>query len=256
MSFSRRSFLFCMGATAFFTAAGLGVAPSSAAGVMPLASHMAVYDLSLADGGGNRAPVSAKGRIAFQFTGSACEGYVMNFRQLTEVQPLTGALRVSDVRSSTYEDGQAKAYSFRTQTFINGVSAQKVDGSARKPSEGALLIDLSSPQKKKLDVDKSVAFPTEQIERILDAARAGRSTLQMKVFDGSDTGQKIYNTLAVIGRPATTPPADKAAKHGILKTMRRWPVSISYFDSDKQDSAPEYVLSFDLYENGFQALSS
>jgi hypothetical protein len=27
-------------------------------------------------------------------------------------------------------------------------------------------------------------------------------------------------------------------------------VTISYFDAAKKDSAPEYVLSFDLYENG------
>jgi hypothetical protein len=32
--------------------------------------------------------------------------------------------------------------------------------------------------------------------------------------------------------------------------LRRWPVTISYFDSAKKDAAPEYVLSFDLYENG------
>ena len=32
--------------------------------------------------------------------------------------------------------------------------------------------------------------------------------------------------------------------------MRRWPVSVSYFDEASKDAPPEYVLSFDLYENG------
>ena len=32
--------------------------------------------------------------------------------------------------------------------------------------------------------------------------------------------------------------------------MPRWPVTISYFDAAKPDGPPEYVLSFDLYENG------
>jgi hypothetical protein len=32
--------------------------------------------------------------------------------------------------------------------------------------------------------------------------------------------------------------------------VRRWPVTISYFDTAKKDAAPDYVLSFDLYENG------
>jgi len=32
--------------------------------------------------------------------------------------------------------------------------------------------------------------------------------------------------------------------------VRRWPVTISYFDTAKKDGAPDYILSFDLYENG------
>jgi hypothetical protein len=174
----------------------------------------------------------------------------MNFRQLTELQPAEGATRVSDMRSSTYEGGSAKNYQFSTETLVNGSSVEKVDGSAKKSNGGALLIDLSQPKKTTVNVDQHVAFPTEQIERILDAARAGRSTLEMKVFDGSDTGEKIYNTLAVIGHASTKPPTDKAAQTGILRTMRRWPVAVSYFDSAKEDNAPDYVLSFDLYENG------
>ena len=249
MSFWKAS-PFHMGLAGAVFALALGLAPVSAAGLMPLASHRAVYDLTLADGGDNKAPVAASGRIAFEFTGSACEGYVMNFRQLTELQPASGAIRVSDMRSSTYEGGDAKTYQFRTETVVNGARVEKIDGSAKKSSSGALLIDLSKPKKATLNVDKRVAFPTEQIERILDAARAGRSTLEMKVFDGSSTGKKVYNTLAVIGRPIKTPPTDKAARTGVLRTMRRWPVAVSYFDSAKEDSPPEYVLSFDLYENG------
>jgi hypothetical protein len=32
--------------------------------------------------------------------------------------------------------------------------------------------------------------------------------------------------------------------------MRRWPVSISYFEEGQGDAQPNYVLSFELYENG------
>ena len=72
----------------------------------------------------------------------------------------------------------------------------------------------------------------------------------MKVFDGSDTGQKIYDTLAVIGRPLDVPAPDKGVQIEAMKNMPRWPVSVSYFDSKKQDGTPEYILSFDLYDNG------
>ena len=53
---------------------------------MPLAAHRAAYQISLARSGGAQAPVSASGLIAYEFHGSACEGYAANFRQVTELQ--------------------------------------------------------------------------------------------------------------------------------------------------------------------------
>ena len=35
-----------------------------------------------------------------------------------------------------------------------------------------------------------------------------------------------------------------------LKGVARWPVVVSYFDPGKQDATPNYILGFDLYENG------
>ncbi len=73
--------------------------------------------------------------------------------------------------------------------------------------------------------------------------------MEARVYDGSDTGEKIFDTLTVIGKEAHGPSAD-ADTAAVLKSVRRWPVTISYFDEAKKDSAPDYVLSFDLYENG------
>ena len=35
-----------------------------------------------------------------------------------------------------------------------------------------------------------------------------------------------------------------------LDGIASWPVSISYFDSAKEDAAPSYELAFRIYENG------
>ncbi len=52
-----------------------------------LASHRAVYELTLAQSahGNNSSTVSARGRILYDFTGSACEGYKLEFRQVSEL---------------------------------------------------------------------------------------------------------------------------------------------------------------------------
>ena len=51
-----------------------------------------------------------------------------------------------------------------------------------------------------LDIDAAVVFPTQHMVRVIEAARAGKSILDFPVYDGSETGEKVYNTLTVIGR--------------------------------------------------------
>ncbi len=215
-----------------------------------LAAHRAIYDLTLASSTGNKSPNTASGRIAFDFSGNPCEGYVQNFRQLTEVQPPEGPTRVSDMRSTTYEDGESHNFRFRVESKVDNSGVEDVDGRAAKSHDGALSISLSRPRLTKLDLDQAVLFPTEHIRQILTAARDGRKTFETKVFDGSDSGQKVYQTLTIIGGKLTGQVPEKAAQAPELADMPRWPVAISYFDEEKKDSAPAYVLSFDLYENG------
>ena len=97
------------------------------------------------------------------------------------------------------------------------------------------------------------------MRRIIVAAREGKSILEFPVYDGSETGEKLYNTLTVIGRPIAPgekPPQDAAAKIPELAKLTRWPVTISYFDRKDEkaehtgEQTPVYSISFELYENG------
>jgi hypothetical protein len=225
------------------------VGGARADGIMPLAAHRAAYQISLAKGVGAQAPVSASGLIAYEFHGSSCEGYAANFRQVTELQRGEGAPISSDTKAITFEDGQAKTLRFHIDTNLSSKDEPAIDGSATRTPVGDLSVDLSQPKQKTLDLGKGILFPTQHIARIIETAKAGESVLEARVFDGSDTGEKLFDTLTVVGKEAVQPgpDADKAEQ---LKGLRRWPVAISYFDAAKKDSAPEYVLSFDLYENG------
>jgi hypothetical protein len=217
---------------------------------MPLVSHRAVYELALVKSVGSKSPTAAHGRIAFDFTGSACDGYVQNFRQLTELQPAEGPTRVSDMHSATYEDADGRNFDFKIQTSIDSGAAESVDGKAWKSAAGHLSVNLDKPKHSKFELDSSVVFPTEHLKRILAAAEAGENLLEVKVYDGSETGEKVYETTTYIGHPIADPAVEKAAHIPQLDNIRRWPVSISYFEGGKKDDAPSYILSFDLYENG------
>jgi hypothetical protein len=215
-----------------------------------LVSHRAVYELTLLKSVGSKSPTAAQGRIAFDFTGSACDGYVQNFRQLTELQPAEGPTRISDMHSATFEDADGRSFDFKMQTSIDNGTAEAVDGKAWKSAGGLLSVNLAKPKHNKFELDPDVVFPTEHLKRILAAAEAGGNLLEVKVYDGSETGEKVYETTTYIGRPIADPALENAVHIPELDTMRRWPVSISYFESGKKDDAPSYTLSFDLYENG------
>jgi hypothetical protein len=233
--------------------AGLpGVAPAQGATV--LAPHRAVYDLTLTRSRGKRPIQSVRGRILYDFTGSACEGYALQFRQVSELDNGEGKLTLSDLRSTSWEDSAAKSYIFKSQNYVNETQIDSVDGKAeRQPDK--VVVALTKPIEKKFDLEAAIVFPTEHVRRIIAAAREDKSIIELPVYDGSEKGEKVYNTLTVIGRviaPGERVPTDAAAGKEALAGLKRWPVTVSYFDkaSKSGEQAPVYAIKFELYENG------
>jgi envelope integrity protein B len=219
-----------------------------------LAPHVAIYDLKLTNSRGKRALESVHGRIVYDFSGSFCEGYALQFRQVTELTS-EGKVAVSDLRSTTFEQGDAQGFRFRSENFMDRRQIGNVDGNAERNGSN-VAIRLSKPQGKTFDVG-AVAFPTDHMRRIIEAAQAGQTLLEVDVFDGSENGEKVYQSLTVIGRkiaPDEKNPTDAAAGQALLAGLARWPVTISYFDkSEKKDGGeqlPIYAIAFELYENG------
>jgi EipB-like len=234
---------------------GLGL--RHAAAVTPadeLVSHRAVYELKLHQSRGNSPAISARGRILYDFSGSSCEGYALQFRQVSELDNGEGKVTLSDLRSTTWEDGAAKKFVFKSQNYLNETLVDTVDGQAERRSD-QVAVTLTKPAAKTFDLERGVVFPTEHMRRVIAAARAGTSILELPVYDGSEKGDKVYNTLTVIGHeiaPNERVPTDAAAGKAALSGLKRWPVTVSYFERDvaSSDQVPVYAIKFELYENG------
>jgi hypothetical protein len=225
-------------------------------GTTALASHRAVYDLKLSTTRGKRAMSAARGRILYDFSGSVCEGYALQFRQVSELDSGEGKVIVSDLRATSWEDGAAKRLRFHSQNFFDDSLRDSVDGQAERAGD-SIAVDLKEPGEKKLDLKNDLVFPTEHVRRIITAARDGKTLLQVSVYDGSDTGEKIYDTLTIIGKaiaPDEHKPTDATAGQAAFAGLTRWPVTISYFDhavAEKSgEQTPVYAITFELYENG------
>src|SRR6201990_2933355 len=162
----------------------------------PFLSHQALYELSLVKSRGSNAINAARGRILYNFSGSACEGYTSEFRQVSELNSGEGKVTLSDLRSTSWEDGAGKSYRFKIDTRMNDADSTPVDGVAERTG-GHITVKLKQPESKTFTLDGDTVFPTEQIERIISAAKEGKSILELTVYDGSDNGQKVYNTLSV-----------------------------------------------------------
>eukprot|EP01037_Dinobryon_pediforme_P013929 gene13929-14046_t len=215
-----------------------------------LLAHRAVYELKLLKTSGTHAPTSVRGLIAYDFSGSSCDGYTTNFRQMIELGADEGAVHVTDIRSTTFEDAAFKTFRFKVSAINDGVQGDDIDGSASRSADGSLAVQLKKPKATKLSFAAGVAFPTEHVENIIAAAKAGQTTLSRQVYDGSDSGEKLFDTLTVISKPTTTTGDSFADTQDALKTVSRWPVTISYFEVGHDSDKPSYILSFDLYENG------
>jgi hypothetical protein len=238
-------------------ASGLAVATAEAAAGGAFLPHQALYELSLLKSRGSNSISSARGRILYSFSGSACEGYTSEFRQVSEMNSGEGKVSLSDLRSTSWEDASGKTYRFKIDSRLNETESSPVDGIAERTGD-QITVKLRQPQVKSFTLDGSTVFPTEQIQRIIDAARSGKSVLELTVYDGSDNGEKVFNTLSVIGRPIpgdrTIASPDPSTQNDVMKSMTRWPVTVSYYDRDAKstdgEQTPVYAMSFELFENG------
>lgn len=246
--------------TGFLVAGALALVPLtshafSSKGAASLAPHRAVYEMTLDETRPASGVAGVQGRMVFEFAGSGCDGYTMNMRLVTQVHGESGRSIVTDLRSSTWEQGGGKRYRFNSSQYRGDQLEESTSGDAARTSDDTVVeVHLNAPKSQDLKVDGKVLFPTQHSLAILEAAKAKKTVLQARVYDGSSKGDKVYVTTTFIGK--LLPAGDKesstsADKDKTLVMLDSWPVSISYFDSgpDAADT-PVYQLSFRLYTNG------
>jgi hypothetical protein len=172
---------------------------------------------------------------------------------VSELDNGEGKVTLSDLRSTTWEDGAAKKFIFKSQNYLNETLLDSVDGEAQRQRD-KVAVTLNQPAAKTFDLEAGMVFPTDHMRRIIAAAREGKNILELPVYDGSEKGEKVYDTLTVIGAEIAPErvPNDAAAGKQALAGLKRWPVTVSYFDKTARssDQAPVYAIKFEVYENG------
>ena len=217
---------------------------------VPLAAHRAVYELTLEEGATSKTIEAARGRILYEFTGSACEGYTQTFGQIVELSGGDIGNRVSATRSTSFEEADGSMLRFNVQNRSPSGETEDRDGVAQKEGPG-IAVTLKKPKPESFKLAEAI-FPTAHVKKIIEAARAGETTLVATVFDGSDRDNEGHDTFAVIGKPVAEGAEDiePSLRAAGWDKMARWPVSVSYFEPGAANQTPQYIVSFELLENG------
>jgi hypothetical protein len=222
---------------------------ASAAGA--LLAHRAVYDLDLGQASEKSGVTGVAGRIVYEFTGSACEGYSTNYRFVSQMN-LQESQRMNDYQITTFEDGAGKSFDFVTKFFVDDGLDKETKGSASLDGK-ELAVKLQKPSAETIELPLT-QFPTQHMIELIAKAKSGENFYETTIFDGSDDANKVMTTTVIIGKK--TAPAANDPELPALKSLEResyWPVSIAYFDLSKDDGeeVPDYAISFKLYDNGF-----
>ena len=234
----------------------VGPALAAAGAINGVAPHRAVYEISLLRASPGAGIADMNGRMVYEVSGGPCAGYTQKMRFVTRITDHDGSVHVNDLRSTSWEADKGERLKFNLTQFRDHNLTEATQGNAgRGGSGGAVKVELIKPRRKGLKIDAGVYFPMQHTLALIDAAGSGQKQLTASVYDGSDNGTKVYLTNAIIGEELLEGVGSLPANgSGVseLKTMRAWPVSISYFEPSNKvsDTVPSYEISFHFLENG------
>lgn len=212
--------------------------------------HLAIYDLQLESASDKTGISGLVGRMAFEFNGSACEGYTTRFRFVTRINMADAPTRLTDQQTTSFESSNGKEFRFVSKTIVDQEVTNETDGVAKIVND-EMIVNLKKPKEREVKL-KSAAFPTVQTQELIRQAKAGRHFYRTMVFDGSDDADSLTEVTVVVGDKENAKADGETKLMGKMGQEPYWPVTISYFNDDEnQDGLPVYRTSFLLYENGF-----
>lgn len=219
-----------------------------------LASHRAIYDLSTTRLDSGSGYSSIEGRLAYELTGTACDGWAVTYRIANRYVQAEKGTQVLDTQLTTWESGDGLEMNLSQKQFVEGNldSEEKLKVKREKANQEAKG-QMTKPKELDFTLPSEALFPSTHQLHLLNAAKKGVTRDSSIVFDGSD-GEKTYKAISFIGKmraPGSFAPDKDNNETTPLRSLPSWPVTISYFPTDDDNvEKPVYQASFNMYENG------
>lgn len=234
--------------------AGVFLTLTSQAMASVVVPHRAIYDLQLlrTTQGANVGAVS--GRMAYEVSGSECDGWTVSFRLVNRFDYTEGTSRLFDTQSSSWETGDGKEMNYSEKEYVDSKQeSEKRLAVARADKNSTGEVRITLPTEKKLTISAETVFPMRHQLRLMDAAAKGETRDVSLVYDGSDE-EKTVRAITTIGKKINAGEGKKDKDNtqaAPLLSLPSWPVTIGYYSLDESNGeTPLYQINFDMYENG------
>jgi hypothetical protein len=245
--------LWIVGAAAMLLATAARAQPIGAVPIAPpappaiaLASHRAVYDVSLVRASQRDGVRGARGTMTYALT-DRCDGYTIESQMHLDMGLANGADSELDQRYAAWEAKDNRSATFRMLVRENGHVKDSYHGTVTLDGAGAGRAVYSGDQDVTYDLPAGTLLSTAHLAALLQAAARGETFVNRPVIDGSfDDGP--YRVGGVIGpSKRARVPAGGAAD---LAAGPAWPLALAYFQLDSDQDTPDYELVMNVGANG------
>jgi hypothetical protein len=238
-----------------------GQAPAPSANGQPaLASHRAIYSISLKSVRPGADYIDVDGAMAIDFK-DVCDAWTTNQKSTLRTVTSDGAEDRSDSEFNAWESKDGAGYNFSMKQNQGGEATEYRGHAKRNAPSDSGVADYTKPDREHFKLPAHFLFQTAQQIKLLEFARKGDRFLSGDIFDGSEGGGAArFN--AVILKPAIKP-ATASLKNPLLDAPA-YRVRVAFYlpegtlardestgklvtDSGEE---PEYEVTMTIHDNG------
>ncbi len=217
---------------------------SQIGGSAQLQAHKALYELSLASAQGGDT-VAASGSMSFQVT-DACSGWAS--QQQLRLRLVTREGQASDMVSdyATLESKDGRHLTFDMQERDNGSMTQQVRGEASLDANGDGVIHFTLPSRSTMTLPRGTLFPMAHTAAIIEAAQAGRKSIDPVLFDGTSADGPTDSYVTILGWHA----APSQSSYPGLGDQGSGQVHVAFFARKPNAITPDYEIGMRYFDGG------
>lgn len=234
-------------------AAAILFSPLAAAAV-EIATHRALYRLSMMPGSGDGGVVGVEGGMSFEW-GESCDGWTVKQHYVMRFEQSEGSDFTVTTDYVTWESRDGLEYRFNIKRQTDGAETEVISGTASLESKGgAGLARFDRPAAEEIVLPSGTLFPTEHslvlMEKAADGVRFDRSL----VFDGTEVGGAAPATTVILKQRPADPDSIMEAPLGPTAV---WPMKIAFYATENApgqgEALPDFEMSMDIQANGVAA---